>query len=341
MQERKQYNGLDVVKFLLAILVAARHIIQVFFTQDSRWHVLIGSWLSNLAVPTFFIISSFFLFQKVDREHVEGKVIARYCWKVLKMYVLWSVIYLPIDWYNWYHGQTGVWEGILDYLQAFLFSSSIVQLWYLPALAVACLIVWTLYTRGGRIWLILAVTGCLFVVGVVGDNWYLNEMLPHWAYQKLMIYIRYFLTMRNGLFYGSFFAAIGLLFAKTKWRLPMWASVAGTVFFVCVMYREVLWSKNTNMMFSAAPAVYCLFSAASGVRWKDGRIYQRLRFMSEWIYLSHFYFFYFFSWTAKWNPVPLSNFNVMGMILGVILLFAWGMVRLAELERFRWVKRLI
>lgn len=341
MQERKQYNGLDAVKFILAILVAARHIIQVFFTRDSRWHVLIGSWLSNLAVPTFFIISAFFLFQKVDREKADRKVIIGYCKKVLRMYLIWSAIYLPIDWYNWYHGESGVWEGIRDYLQAFLFSSSIVQLWYLPALAVACLIVWALYTRGVRIWLILMLTGCLFVIGVIGDNWYLNEMFPHWVYLKLMAYNRYFLTMRNGLFYGSFFAAIGLLFAKTRWRLPMWAALVGTVFFVLMMYKEVMWSSNTNMMFSAAPAVYCLFSAASAVEWKNRKVYTRLRFMSEWVYLSHFYFFYLLSWTVPWNPVPLNNVSLMVMLMGMILLFAWGMVRLAEKERFWWIRRLI
>lgn len=339
MQVRRQYNGLDAVKFILAVLVAMRHIIQVFFTPDSRWHLLIGSWLSNLAVPTFFIISAFFLFQKVDREKPDGAVILGYCKKVLRMYLIWSVIYLPIDWYNWYHGQSSVWEGIRDYLQAFLFSSSIVQLWYLPALAVACLIVWALYTKGVKIWQILLITGCLFVIGVVGDNWYLNEMLPHRVYLKLMTYIRYFLTMRNGLFYGSFYAAIGLLFAKTTWRLPGWAAFAGTVFFVLLMYKEVVAFSSTNMLFSAAPAVYCLFTAASSVEWKNRKLYPRLRMMSEWIYLSHFYFFYFFSWTVKWNPVPLNNRTVMGMVMGAILLFSWGMVLLGE--RFHWVRKLI
>lgn len=341
MQERRHYNGLDAVKFILAVLVAMRHIIQIFFTADSRWHLLIGSWLSNLAVPTFFIISAFFLFQKVDREKADWRVIAKYCKKVLRMYVIWSAIYLPIDWYNWYHGESGVWEGILDYLQAFLFSSSIVQLWYLPALAVACLLVWWLYTRGVKVWGILAITGCLFVIGVVGDNWYLNEMLPHRVYLKLMVYIKYFLTMRNGLFYGSFYAAVGLLFAKTKWRLPVWAAAAGTVFFVGLMYKEVVAFSSTNMLFSAAPAVYCLFTAASAVKWKDRKWYPRLRIMSEWIYLSHFYFFYFFSWTSKWNPVAMNNRSVMVMILGAVVLFAWGMTRLGEVERFRWVRKVI
>lgn len=341
MQVRRQYNGLDVVKVIMAILVAARHIVQIFFTADSRAHLLIGAWLSNLAVPSFFVISAFFLFQKVDRERPDRAVIVGYCWKALRMYLIWSVIYLPIDWYNWYHGESGVLVGIRDYLWSFLFSSSIVQLWYLPALAVSGLIVWVLYTRGVRIWQILVVTGLLFGMGVIGDNWYWNQQLPNQLYQLLMSYCRYFLTMRNGLFYGAFYAAIGLWFAKTRRRLPVWAAVAGTVFFVFAMYREVVRCSNTNMVFFAAPAVYCLFTAASAWTGSGRRIYPRLRGMSQWIYLSHFYFFYFFSWTLRWNPLPVNNKSVLVMILGAVLLFSWGMVRLGETERFGWVKRLV
>lgn len=341
MDVKKQYNGLDLVKFILAILVASRHLIQVFFTSDSRAHLLIGSWLSNLAVPSFFIISSFFLFRKVDKERPDRAQIGKYCKKALKLYLIWSAIYLPIDLYNWAGGESTIREGIRDYVQSFFFSSSIVQLWYLPALCVAGLLVWFCYTRGMKIWQILMVTGCLFIVGTIGDNWYFNEQIPHKLHLMVRWYERYFVTMRNGLFYGSFYFAIGLLFARTKWRLPFWAAVIGTVVGLGLMYQEVSHCSNTNMVFSAVPAVYCLFTAASAVNWKNRPLYGRLRGMSEWIYLSHFYFFYFFSWTSPWNPIPMNNKSVMVMIMTAILLFAWGMVRLSETKQGKWLKQLI
>ena len=49
MNEKKQYCGLDLLKFIMAVLVAARHMIQVFYPAESRWRLVIGSWLSNLA----------------------------------------------------------------------------------------------------------------------------------------------------------------------------------------------------------------------------------------------------------------------------------------------------
>ena len=44
MEKKKQYNGLDAVKFFLALLIAQRHIIQIFFDGNSRWRILIGTW---------------------------------------------------------------------------------------------------------------------------------------------------------------------------------------------------------------------------------------------------------------------------------------------------------
>lgn len=268
-------------------------------------------------------------------------MIKKYSLKIIRMYLVWSVIYWPINWYDWYHGETGITEALLQYLQSFFFSSSIAQLWYLPALLTACLLVWFVYTRGMKIWMILIVSFGLLLIGYVGDNWYLNEMLPHSMYLKLLAYNKYFLTMRNGLFYGTFYVAAGLWFAKHPQRLPLWASIAGMVLFAGLMYQEVVHIQNTNIILSAVPAVCCLFMAASAVSGKPRPLYTRMRVMSEWIYLSHFYFFYLFSWTLPWNPVPANNKSVLIMILCMTILFSWLMTRLSETRKYGWLNKLI
>ncbi|MGL5437778.1 MAG: acyltransferase family protein [Lachnospiraceae bacterium] len=341
MEVKKQYIGLDVVKFILAILVAMRHIIQVFFTAESQGHLWIGSWLSNLAVPAFFVMSGFFLFRKVEAGQKDSAVIKAYSLKIIRMYLIWSALYLPIEWYNWSHSDTGIREAVLRYIQSFFFASSIAQLWYLPALLTACLLVWFCYTRGMKIWQILILSFGFFLIGYVGDNWYLNEMLSHSTYLKLLEYNKYFLTMRNGLFYGMFYVAVGLWFAKHRQRLHPILAAVGAVLFIMLMYCEVVRVHNTNILITAIPAVICLFMAASAVEGKPQAIYPRLRIMSEWIYLSHFYFFYLFDWIRPWKPLPVNNKTVMVIVLGPILLFSWGMTRLSEQKTFRWLKRLI
>lgn len=74
MNGKKQYCGLDLLKFVMAVLVAARHMIQVFYPVESRWRLIIGSWLSNLAVPVFFMIAGFLLFRKIPDTDQEERM---------------------------------------------------------------------------------------------------------------------------------------------------------------------------------------------------------------------------------------------------------------------------
>lgn len=338
MEKTKQYPGLDVVKFVMALLVAQRHIIQIFFLESSRWRLIIGSWLSNLPVPVFFTIAGFFLFRKVYRDSPDSAVIRRYCGRILRLYVVWSILYLPIDLFNWYNGTRDVKNGILTYIHRWFFDHTIPQLWYLPALIAACLLVWGMYRLGLKIWQILLVGAVLLVMGCVGDNWYFNQQLPMRCQQALAYYLQWFLTMRNGVFYGTFYVALGLMFAKTKWRVPGWIAAAGAVLSLFLMYREAVQCQNINMLFTAAPTAYFLFTAAEAVPLPDSRCFVRLRGISEWVYLAHYYFFHFLVWLRPWNPVPFTSKTVTVMILVPLLLFSWGMVRMSELSWGRWLK---
>lgn len=344
MAGKIQYNGLDVVKLLLAVTVAMRHMIQIFYPVESKWRLVIGAWLSNLAVPVFFIIAGFFLFGKVDEKSADGgqSVILRYCGRILRMYLLWSVIYLPIDYSNWYHSQErDVKATIIHYIQSFFFSSTTVQLWYLPALLTACFVVWLGFRAGLKLWQLLLAGGLLFIAGCIGDNWYFNEQLPHRMYLLLMEYVRYFMTMRNGIFYGCFFVALGLWFSRTRIKIPFLCAATGFVVSMMLMLYEVIRCSNTNMVLSSAPAAFFLFSAASQVRGKECKRYPRLRAMSEWIYLSHVYFFYLYAQTARWNPLPPTKKGITISIFGPMFAFAWGMTVLSERKSFRWLKKMI
>lgn len=347
MAQRKQYYGLDVVKVFLAVLVAERHVVQIFFDASSKWRILLNNWLSNLAVPVFFTIAGFFLFQKLETGKFEEnrRKVFRYCGRIIRMYLIWSMIYLPIDLYNWYHGERIVRDGILSWTQSFFFCSTTPQLWYLPALALGCLMVWFAWEKGMKIWQILAVGTVLLICGYLGDNWYYNQNFPQQLQELLLKYREIFLTPRNGIFYGFFYLALGLMFAKTAWRLPAWCASAGFCFFVWCMYKEVMKisdaGSNTNFVLFAAPAAYCLFTAASAMNWKPRKLYSRLRGMSEWIYLSHFYFFHILVWTRQWNPIPFNSKTITAMIIGAVLIFSWCMVRLSETKCGAWLKKLI
>ncbi len=228
--------------------------------------------------------------------------------------------------------------AVLKYIQSFFFCSTTVQLWYLPALLAACFLVGAAYEKGMRIWQLLVIGGGLFFLGCIGDNWYWNEQLPMKMQELLRVYVRYFMTMRNGIFYGFFFVALGLWFAKTDRRIPFFPALAGSIFFVVMMLWEIRRCSNTNMVFLSAPAAFCIFGAASEVRWRDRKVYSRLRAVSQWVYLSHVYFFHFYVWTSKWNPLPATKKGITVSVLVPMVLFAWAMACMSERKGFGWLK---
>lgn len=62
MQQKKIISGLDVMKFLMAFLIVDIHIHGSIITPILREYIIQP--LESLAVPTFFVISSFLFFRR-------------------------------------------------------------------------------------------------------------------------------------------------------------------------------------------------------------------------------------------------------------------------------------
>lgn len=343
MAEKRQYNGLDLLKFMLAVLVAFRHVVQIYYPAESKWRLLICSWLSNLAVPGFFVMAGFFLFRKLENGKTakDKEIVKGYCIRILKLALIWSAVYLPVDIYTWYYSTSdaSVAEWILYYIKCFFFNHTIVQLWFLPALFVACLLVWFLYASGMRIWQILGVGGLLFGVYCLVSNRYF-----WWGASLdalLSLYHKYFITMRNGVFYGTFFVALGLWFAKTEKRLSFKPAYAGFLVCLALMFLEARRYYNLNCVLMAAPATFFMIWAAMAVTWKDRKIYSRLRKMSQWVYLSQYYFMFLFSLAMQPHLASFTKKQTTVAVMGPMLLFSAAMVWLSEKKSFGWLRNFI
>ena len=70
-------------------------------------------------------------------------------------------------------------------------------------------------------------------------------------------------------------------------------------------------------------------------------MYKRLREMSQWIYLTHVYFLYIFSWTVKWNPLPLTKKGITVSVFAPMLVCCGCLVALSERRAFKWLKNMI
>ena len=99
----KHYNSIDLLKFLMSFFVIAIHT-----AYDSALLMrLICPWV----VPMFFVISGFLLQRRISMQRpveVCGKrvenllegVINSYITKLVKLYILWTLLYLPLTFYG-------------------------------------------------------------------------------------------------------------------------------------------------------------------------------------------------------------------------------------------------
>ena len=92
---KEKYNAIDITKFIMAIIV-------IFIHTWSRFGgILMQTKLipivTNTAVPFFFITSGFLLENKIKKQKEnKEKVVKKYILNALRIYIIWTIIYLPI-----------------------------------------------------------------------------------------------------------------------------------------------------------------------------------------------------------------------------------------------------
>ena len=131
---KHHYPGVDLVKFLMAVVVISIHTLPGdFFSNPISSGIY--DFLCTNAVPFFFVSSGFLLAQRADRGTDGLKdAVVRSLKKFLKMYVLWMLIYSPLAIWDFYRSGRGLVTSILLYVHGFLLLGEHYNswpLWYL------------------------------------------------------------------------------------------------------------------------------------------------------------------------------------------------------------------
>lgn len=144
--KRKNYDVLDLTKFILCLMVVAIH--------TELFPIALYPWL-RLAVPLFFMISSFLLFGKVKETRTvreRNRVIKHYVIRIWQLYLFWFVVLLPVTIYvrrNWF--DNGPIIGLVNVVLKPLLGSTFPASWYLMASIFGTLIVNRLSLKFGNI----------------------------------------------------------------------------------------------------------------------------------------------------------------------------------------------
>ena len=151
---RTENAAIDIAKLTMAILVIGIHT-EPF--SSSFWLDKAFGIVTRLCVPFFFVTSAYFFFSS-------GKSLKQYLGRLLLLYGIWSVIYLPFEMpalmnLSW-----------TEIFRRYLWDGNDHALWYLLASVIATLLVWMLRKfLSAR--MTLSVSFGLLFVGCLCSTW--------------------------------------------------------------------------------------------------------------------------------------------------------------------------
>lgn len=294
--ERNNYTAIDIVKFICAILVIGIHTGPLLSINEGANFLLVQG-LGRIAVPFFFTASSFFFFLKIDDQLPLSDqrnliVLKRYLSRLLKLYLVWTILYFPLVILQWFHGGFH-WISVIRYFRDLFFTGSYYHLWFLPALMFATFLVYWLLQRMRKKDLLLLSFLCYLLgmlVNVYGDfllTLPIINVIVQW-------YLKVFVTTRNGLFFAFIFVVIGYFLAKKKRQIPILHLRIGLFITVFLYFIEVYFLQFigynhdlTCMYLMLIPLIYYLFVFL--LCYQDHHNTKRLRSMSTLIYVGHLY----------------------------------------------------
>lgn len=324
-----EYDSLDILKVFLAYLVLLRHIGQIYFEDFSAFRMFITNTISPVAVPIFFTLSGFLFFRKAP----DIKKLKTQIGRILILYLVWSVIYLPWTIRGYMKSDVSLIDCCIDYIQNALFNGTSYQLWYLPALAFALAAVFFL-CKCFSVGKMIVLSSVLYFLGCITDtyNFWFNDI------QMLAdIYRIVFVTTRNGLFFGIIFVFIGKLLADQETRLKEYTKVFAVILGVAVVgcflesyFLIRIYSKTViNMNFMSVPlsVVVVALSVSLGRGIRIGRAVM-FRRMSTIIFCVHPWIMSTLAFVLAHINFNFSVYMKVGIIITITTAVSYVLVKL-------------
>lgn len=271
------------MKFVMAIIVVAVHTRPELSFKSTFIRELFEA-LYSIAVPFFFMASGFLLFRKIELPlNKDGEVrIKSYLKRMCKLYLVWTIIYLPLTIYGFYLDGIPVLKAIVVFLRNVLLVGENFMswpLWYLLALIVAVGIIYALLKVKVPVKWIVIFSIIMAIIGVALDYCKETSLLN----PITEIYFSIFLKTRNGFFVGFLFVALGMLCSCLENIFPVIIPILLMMGVLGIIYNIPL--SNTFVVLS-------IFIVAISLRSENikSRYSSNLRMMSSIIYFIHMIF---------------------------------------------------
>ena len=295
---RKEFKGIDVTKFLLALLVVAGH---THPFKDIQNPIFLQIWESTLflVVPYFFMGAGFFLFSKVYKQPDKAYQLATiwpYLKRIFKLYIYWTIIFLPITLWRYATDDLTFQKDIVLFVRGtFFFGENYYSwpLWFLLSMSYSIAIIYLLTLINFRLRTIFLVSILLFIVATV-FNYLVREESENQFLLTIGRVVKYlFLTGR--LFTGMFYLMIGGLIGLGKIRFSNLTILMLVVLALVFQFFNI--EILSPLLFSIFPIV--LFYLTLSLKLQHVKNNAFLRKCSTVLYFTHMIVFFLYSLIFK------------------------------------------
>lgn len=284
----KKYYVFDLIKFILSLLVIQIHI-GIFQSYSPLADDFLKNLIGRYAVPMFFTISSYLLFEKINKKDLFSKdnmtIYKNYLKRLLKLYISWTLIYFVF------------FKFILNYdisfsyyFYSFIFTGFYVHFWFLHAQILGTITFLFLLKKLGLKRTLF--TSCIFyITGLILVTY--NPILIK-VFKLIPIYSGNVLLCRNFLTFALIFIAIGASFSLSKKegiinkqklmkKILILSILSGGEFLLLKYIQAPYYALQIIILILT---IY-IFKLLININLSENKIYTRLRIYSTIIYCSH------------------------------------------------------
>lgn len=337
--------AVDVFKFICSILVV---IIHVSPFKNSPWQIgfIFENVIARLAVPFFFVCNGYFVFRKIDYNNIDFNKIKYTILKMIRLYFLWSIIYIPYFIDKYINSQNNEVNKFLKFFIDFLILGTTSHLWYLFAVCISFGIIYIFLRKKITIKYIFIFSLIFYMLGLVIDAYYEIPNIfssSQIDFDLFIILNNNFPFSRNGLFFALVFVCIGILLAWYPIKLSTQKSLIfliGSLFLysleiVLMIYFNIS-SKYEKYIFMPL-VLYFLCNFLFNIKLKYSFKYKMLRDISIWVYFIHVGVNWITDYFISYNSFPVLKFVV---VLFVSIIFSYLVLKISKNDKFKWMKKL-
>lgn len=329
------YNPfVGIYKFILALLVVAIHVEP--FSGDLAFYT--NNCLARIAVPSFFVLSAYFLFDKLINNDWDAKIFWKNQKHLAKYYGIWLLLHSPVVLTRLWETATDIPNYIWLVVQAVCLKGPYGALWFLPATIMAVALVYWIGKKCGP-YVCLVISFPLFFFAALETEYF--GLIEDIAWMEVVNngLVAVFGWLANGLTFGFFFCSIGYYIAYTKnknrtMRIDMIKLVLAAIllFIETTIVRDYKLAVSYGAMLFLIPTVYYIVQILLRLpKTTDASLVGKARFLqnlSLLIYPMHFAIMELMEFFLRDNKTYMSNTVLqyivvctINLILGALIIY--------------------